>query len=266
MQKARCRPRPTSASFHGASTEVCVCLNSQCLLPPRLAVIISTIKLTTGFRMLQVRKIRSCRSGGSRGTSNRRPSSGDHRSGVEPHYSHSWDEHEWNNGRMSSGGSAWGGSVVGRFESRLGFSALASSDMPLTKENGDLRPMSRSSATSISSIETFVNEHGVDVRNSSTNVGRITNEYKRRGSSAGRVRSSQVSQSTAEALPRRPASAGWSGGHGPVSSVEESTSLASLANFVENAVDVSLNLNVHGVAECWIRYGTFVSNPKHLLA
>lgn len=190
--------------------------------------------------MLQVRKIRSCRSGGARGTSSRRPSSGDHRSGVEPHYSHSWDEREWKNGRTSSGGSAWGGSVVGRFESRLGFSALASSDMPLTKENGDLRPMSRSSATSISSIETFVNEHGVDVRNSSTNVGRGRNE--RRGNSAGRVRESQVSWSAADALPRRPASAGWSGGYGPVSSVEESTSLASLANFVENAVDVSLNL------------------------
>jgi hypothetical protein len=58
------------------------------------------------------------------------------RSGVEPHYTHSWDERDWQSGRGTSGGSAWGGSVIGRFESRLGFSELASSDMPLTKENG----------------------------------------------------------------------------------------------------------------------------------
>ena len=40
-------------------------------------------------------------------------------------------------------------------------------------------------------------------------------------------------------MKRRPASAGWSGGRGPVSSVEDSESLASLANMVEAAVDVA---------------------------
>ena len=166
----------------------------------------------------------------------------DHRSAVEPHYSHAWDEHEWTNGRTSSGGSAWGGSVVGRFENRLGFSELSSSDMPLTKENGDLRPLSRSSATSISSNETFVNEHGVDVRSMSLKAQPEV-ECGRNSSIAGCKRGSRAQRSAAEKIRRRPASAGWSGGQGPVLSIEESNSLASLASFVETAVDVSPKLS-----------------------
>lgn len=196
----------------------------------------------------QVRKIHACRSGGLNGTSNRRPSSGDHRSGVEPHYSLSWDEQDWKKGRTTSGGSSWGGSVVGRFESRLGFSELSSSDMPLTKENGDMRPLSRSSATSISSIESFVNEHGVDVRSGDfkSSSSKRENDRRRRSSSAGRERPSHVGEVAAEKIRRRPASAGWSGGQGPVLSIDESTSLVSLAKFVEAAVDVSLT------SSCWM--------------
>ncbi len=139
-----------------------------------------------------------------------------------------------------------------RFDSRLGFSAIASSDMPLTKENGDLRPLSRSATTSISSIENFVKDHGVDVRSStgsrdSFRVGQETNDRRQRSSSAGHERS-HMSSSSAEIVPRRPASAGWSGGQGPVSSIEESTSLASLADFVETAVDVSCCLQPNAAA------------------
>jgi hypothetical protein len=146
---------------------------------------------------------------------------------------------------MSNSGSAWGGSVIERFDSRLGFSAIASSDMPLTKENGDLRPLSRSTVASMSSIENFVKDHGVDVRSSSRDslrVGHETNGRIRRSSSAGHERG-HMSRSSADVVPRRPASAGWSGGQGPVSSIEESKSLAILANFVETAVDVSFSFN-----------------------
>jgi len=117
----------------------------------------------------------------------------------------------------------------------MGFSELASSDMQVT-ENADLRPRTRSSVTSISSIESFVNDHGVRANNPNASVARD----RRRSSSAGRERSTFGERSFGGGeVKRRPASAGWSGGRGPVSSVEDSESLASLANMVEAAVDVA---------------------------
>ena len=120
----------------------------------------------------------------------------------------------------------------------MGFSELASSDMQVT-ENADLRPRTRSSVTSISSIESFVNDHGVCVRANNPNASVARD--RRRSSSAGRERSTfgERSFGGGAEVKRRPASAGWSGGRGPVSSVEDSESLASLANMVEAAVDVA---------------------------
>ena len=80
-------------------------------------------------------------------------------------------------------------------------------------------------------------------------MGHETSDRMQRSSTAG-LRS-HMSSSTSEVVPRRPASAGWSGGQGLVSSIEQSTSLARLADFVESAVDVSFCLQPNA-AVSWI--------------